>query len=302
MTYQGDYAVASPVVFNFNTISFTDGSPITLAGTPALSIYKNSTTESTAGITLTVDYDGRTSLHHVEIDTSADGTFYAAGNDFDVIITAGTVGGTSVVGRKVGSFSLENRSALRPETAGQTLVVDTSGVADANMVSVGPTGAGEAQTARDLGLALPAAAPQAPGGLVISTAGSLDIDDMAADVDATETRVVLAIPAAAPNAAGGLLITAAGSLDMDDLAADVDATETAAAAIQAFLTSPLTEAYAAAGGAPTLSELLFQMWSAIAQFGIVGVTLTANKIDGSTPAMTFTLDDAINPTSRVRAT
>ncbi len=75
-------------------------------------------------------------------------------------------------------------------------------------------------------LALPNAAPQAAGGLITSTAGSLDMDDLAADVDATETRVVLALPAAAPQAAGGLVTSAAGSLDFDDLAADVDATET----------------------------------------------------------------------------
>ena len=47
------------------------------AGTPALSVYKNSTTESTSGITLAVDYDSRTGMHHVVIDTSSDGTFYA---------------------------------------------------------------------------------------------------------------------------------------------------------------------------------------------------------------------------------
>lgn len=151
MSYQGDYTPAKSVVFNFNTAAFSDGSPITLAGTPALSVYKNSTTESTSGVTLTVDYDSRTGMHHVVIDTSADGTFYAAGNDFDVIITAGTVGGTSVVGRKVGSFSLSNRSALRPATADRTLVVDAAGLADANVVKIGPTGSGTAQTARDLG-------------------------------------------------------------------------------------------------------------------------------------------------------
>src|SRR5690348_11366612 len=124
MSYQGDFAPASSVVFNFNTAAFADGSPVTLGGTPALSVYKNSTTESTAGITLTVDYDSRTGMHHVVVDTSADGTFYAAGNDFSVVITTGTVGSTSVVGRVVGSFSLNNRSALRPATAGRTLVVD----------------------------------------------------------------------------------------------------------------------------------------------------------------------------------
>ena len=40
---------------------------------------------------------------------------------------------------------------LVPATAGRTLVVDASGLADANAVKVGPTGAGTAQTARDIG-------------------------------------------------------------------------------------------------------------------------------------------------------
>jgi hypothetical protein len=40
---------------------------------------------------------------------------------------------------------------LAPATAGRTLVVDAAGLADANMVKMGPTGAGTAQTARDIG-------------------------------------------------------------------------------------------------------------------------------------------------------
>ena len=50
--------------------------------------------------------------------------------------------------------------ALNPATAGRTIVVDASGLADANAVKVGPTGAGTAQTARDLGL-IPTAAQNA---------------------------------------------------------------------------------------------------------------------------------------------
>lgn len=41
--------------------------------------------------------------------------------------------------------------ALQPATAGRTLVVDAAGLADANMVKAGPTGAGSAITARDIG-------------------------------------------------------------------------------------------------------------------------------------------------------
>lgn len=40
---------------------------------------------------------------------------------------------------------------LAPATLGRTLVVDAAGLADANVVKVGPTGAGTAQTARDIG-------------------------------------------------------------------------------------------------------------------------------------------------------
>lgn len=40
---------------------------------------------------------------------------------------------------------------LAPATAGRTLVVDAAGLADANVVKIGPTGSGTAQTARDIG-------------------------------------------------------------------------------------------------------------------------------------------------------
>lgn len=186
MSYHGDYRAADVIDFKFSTVS-TAGVPTTLSGSPVLSIYKsNSTTESTTGITLTVDFDSRTGMNHVHITTASDGTFYADANDFDVVITTGTVSSVSVVGIIVGSFSISNRSALRPTTVGRTLVVDAAGLADANTVKVGATGAGTAQTARDLGLALPAAAPQAAGGLITSTAGSFDIDEMNVDVEAIQ--------------------------------------------------------------------------------------------------------------------
>lgn len=125
----GEFDVSSLVDFKFTTRG-TTGAPTTLAGTPAISVYKaNSTTESTAGVTLTADFDSRTGLNHVRIDTSADGTFYATATDFQVVVTTGTVGGTSVVGEVVGHFSLRNRAALKPTTAGRTLDVAATGEA-----------------------------------------------------------------------------------------------------------------------------------------------------------------------------
>lgn len=73
-------------------------------------------------------------------------------------------------------------------------------------------------------------------------------------------------------------------------------------AASAILTTALTESYAADGAAPTLAQLLFMIWSGLVEFSISGTTITCKKLDGSTTSMTFTLDDATNPTSRTRAT
>lgn len=68
------------------------------------------------------------------------------------------------------------------------------------------------------------------------------------------------------------------------------------------LTTQMTEAYASDGTAPTLAQALFQIMQALTEFAISGTTITVKKLDGSTTAMTFTLDDASDPTSRTRAT
>lgn len=137
MRYIGDFNTSSIIRGLFNTRTAA-GVPITLGGTPSLSVYKsNSTTESTAGVTLTVDFDSRTGLHFFAIDTSADGTFYAAGEDYRIVVTAGTVDSVSVVGHVVAVFSLANRSALRPTTAGRTLDVSAGGEAGIDLANVG---------------------------------------------------------------------------------------------------------------------------------------------------------------------
>jgi hypothetical protein len=61
------------------------------------------------------------------------------------------------------------------------------------------------------------------------------------------------------------------------------------------------ETYATDGGTPTLSQILWMLWSGLVDYSITGTTLTVKKQDG-TAAMTFTLDSASAPTSRTRAT
>lgn len=55
-----------------------------------------------------------------------------------------------------------------PATSGRSMVVDASGLVDANTVKLGPTGSGTAQTAKDVGGAVPSAAAGTSGGLLIS--------------------------------------------------------------------------------------------------------------------------------------
>lgn len=67
-------------------------------------------------------------------------------------------------------------------------------------------------------------------------------------------------------------------------------------------TVAMTQSYAADGSQPTAVEILYMIWSLLAERSITGTTLTAKKLDGSTTSMTFTLNDATSPTSQTRAT
>lgn len=68
-----------------------------------------------------------------------------------------------------------------------------------------------------------------------------------------------------------------------------------------ILTTQMTEAYAADGTAPTLAQALFLIQQSLHEFAITGTTRTVKKLDGSTTAATFTLDDDTSPTSTTRA-
>ncbi len=127
----GDIALSQILYFHFTTRQYSTGAPITSAAT-VISVYKDdNTTQSTAGITTTflTGFDNVVGLVSVKIDTSQDGTFYAAGHDFSVVITTGTADSVSIVGEVVAYFSIQNRSALRPTTSGRTLDVASTGEA-----------------------------------------------------------------------------------------------------------------------------------------------------------------------------
>ena len=118
--YIGDFVAGSVVRIKFNTFSQAY-IPTTPSVEMQFAVYKNSTSEITAGVIVTEDYDGKAGLHMVVVDTSADAA-YTAGEDYDVVFTAGTVDGKDLTRTVLRTFSIENRNrkANVVQIAGQT--------------------------------------------------------------------------------------------------------------------------------------------------------------------------------------
>lgn len=169
--------------------------------------------------------------------------------------------------------------------------------------------------------ALPNAAANAAGGLPVSIAGGLDLDEMNADVEAIQTSTVgltftvanqvdvnvvdwkgAAAPAMTGDAFARLGAPAGASVSADVAAvkASVGSPMQAGATVLVDGTSPLTESYST--GALTLAQALYEITQVVGQFSIAGTVLSFQGRDKTTTKGTFTLSDATNPTSRTRAT
>lgn len=83
--------------------------------------------------------------------------------------------------------------------------------------------------------------------------------------------------------------------------ADVAASAPQSGDSYAYITGALTESYAAEHATGTMAQLLYMIYSAVQQFDISTTTLTCRKLDGTTSSMVVTLNDATNPTGRVRS-
>ena len=73
------------------------------------------------------------------------------------------------------------------------------------------------------------------------------------------------------------------------------------AEMDAMWTTAATESYASDGAAATPAQLLYMILCSVSEFAISSTTITGKKLDGSTTAMTWTIDSASSPTSRTRA-
>jgi hypothetical protein len=137
MSYIGDFKLGNTFDTKFTTRQIS-GAPTTLAGSPVISNYVgNNTTELTAGITLTVDFDSRTGLNNIHV-VATSGNGYATATDNQLVITTGTVNSVSVVGEVVAEYSIENRRAdVQFWNGTQVATPATAGIPDINVKNYG---------------------------------------------------------------------------------------------------------------------------------------------------------------------
>jgi len=106
----GNHAAGSVLDFIWN--SYRDTGSATRSTNGTIRVYKGNSVTQLAdgdaddGITDTEDFDAVTGVHHCRIDTSVNPTFYAAGNDFNVVVVGMVVGG-STFNLCIARFSLE---------------------------------------------------------------------------------------------------------------------------------------------------------------------------------------------------
>ena len=79
--------------------------------------------------------------------------------------------------------------------------------------------------------------------------------------------------------------------------ASVSADIAALPTVAGILTTSMTEAYAAVNGTLTIAKALYGITQQLGQMSITATTMTVLKRDGATTAKTYTLNDAVNPTS-----
>jgi len=148
MKYMGDYVDNAIVRIFFTTNNSSGGAiaPSTAFENADVRIYKNgSAVQKTTvnGITMTSPFDMITGLHLLEIDTgndTGDAGFWVSGNDYSVVLSPDETVDGQIIAHPLTQFSIENRSALRPTTAGNTLDVSAAGNAGATLADVAQGG------------------------------------------------------------------------------------------------------------------------------------------------------------------
>jgi len=104
----GDYVSGEPVYSKFTTNDLNQVGSTVVNGT-VLVYSDNGTTGTSEGVTFSKDIASTTGWHQLEVDTT--GATFTTKTDYQLAFSDGTVGGTSVVGKTIREFSIENRFA-----------------------------------------------------------------------------------------------------------------------------------------------------------------------------------------------
>lgn len=197
---------------------------------------------------------------------------------------------------------------------------DDIGVAGAGLTAMPWNAAWDAEVQSEVADALAAYDPptnaemEARTLLAASYATAAALATVDGNVDAILTDTGTTLPGTLATIAGYLdteiaaikavtdLLPDAGALSSLATAASIAALPTAAENATAVLTTAMTESYSTDGSTMTVAQALYEINQMLQEKSVASTTLTVKKRDGSTSAMTFTLDDATSPTSITRAT
>lgn len=143
--------------------------------------------------------------------------------------------------------------------------------------------------------------------IIIETYGNASAQH-AMDFDDAVRGGMTALPNAAADAAGGLVISDAGGLDIDGTNTNVSAIlvdtaeiGAAGAGLTAVLSTAMTEAYGTDGSTFSAAQGLYQIWSLLAELNVSGAAVTCKKLDGTTTSFGLTTNSATDPSSITRS-
>lgn len=195
-----------------------------------------------------------------------------------VVADATAVSGNATAADNLVSFILGNALATLPKV-------------DIQQINGGASAADDLRTAIEAGLS------------------TYDGGDISGNLSGSVGSVAGNVSGSVASVTGGIN-TAAGTittLDALDTAQDTQHAATVTAignlnnvSVADILTTQMTESYATDGTAPTLAQALFLIQQKVGDFSISGTTLTVKRLDGTSTAAVYTLDDATTPTSTTR--
>lgn len=299
--------VVSSVTLDAATVSFVAGHFSIERSGGVLALLKNGTygldqlvRATTPANTLDVNATGEAGL---DLDNTS-GTLAAAQIATDAI-TADKIAAAAITSSEFTALSSTALGALEDQYDGTGLTGDTY---PSTQSQVGSLSAGMAAAFTEIKGATWASgtdtleAIRDRGDAAWITATSVTVSDktgfsLAADQSAVTLGTV------------NLIAGTIGTLDALDTAQDTQHATTQAdiaalndISVADVYTTQMTESYATDGTAPTMAQSLFMIQQFLQEKAVTSTTMTVKQLDGSTTAMTFTLDSATAPTSITRAT